>query len=232
MMKPAHPLHAFLLTLGFVMGMALLPTAATAQSHHTGQHRFNDAEKWAKRFDDPKRDAWQKPHEVIEALKLKPDAVIADIGSGTGYFAVRFAHMAAQGRVYGVDTEPDMVKYLNERARREGLKNLQSVAAEPGNPRLPEKADLIILVDVYHHIDKREHYFKQLQASLKPGGRLAIIDFRLDSPEGPPVAARIAPERVKKELLGVGYTLAQEHAFLPNQYFLIFQPTATAATTY
>lgn len=204
--------------------LALLPAAANAQSHHTGHHRFNDAEKWAKRFDDPKRDAWQKPHEVIQALNLKPDAVIADIGSGTGYFAVRFAHMAPQGRVYGVDTEPDMVKYLNERAKREGLKNIQSIAAAPGDARLPEKADLIILVDVYHHIDKREPYFKQLQAALKPGGRLAIIDFKLDSPEGPPVAARIAPERVKKELVGAGYTLTQEHAFLPYQYFLIFQP--------
>lgn len=204
--------------------LALLPCAATAQSHHTGHHRFNDAEKWAKRFDDPKRDAWQKPQEVIEALKLKPDAVIADIGSGTGYFAVRFAQVVPQGRVFGVDTEPDMVKYLNQRAQREGLKNIHAIAAEPGNPRLPEKADLIILVDVYHHIDSREKYFKQLQASLRPGGRLAVIDFRLDSPEGPPVSARIAPERVKKELHVAGYTLTQEHAFLPNQYFLIFQP--------
>ena len=224
MMKPVASLRACLLVLSVAGGLALLSAAAHAQSHHTGQHSFHDAEKWAKRFDDPKRDAWQKPHEVIQALKLKPDAVIADIGSGTGYFTVRFAHMAPQERVYGVDTEPAMVKYLNERARREGLKNVQSIAAEPGNPRLPEKADLIILVDVYHHIDQREAYFKQLQNSLKPGGRLAVIDFRMDSPEGPPVAARIDPERVKKELLAAGYTLTAEHAFLPNQYFLIFQP--------
>jgi SAM-dependent methyltransferase len=208
-----------------VLALALLPTAATAaQSHHTGQHSFSDAEQWAKKFDDPKRDAWQKPHDVIQALKLKPDAVIADIGAGTGYFAVRFAHMAPKGRVYGIDTEPDMVKYLGDRAKRESLNNLTAVIAEPGNPRLPEKADLIILVDVYHHIDKREQYFRQLRQSLKPGGRLAIIDFRMDSPEGPPPSARIAPERVKKELQSAGYALAQEHAFLPSQYFLIFQP--------
>ncbi len=216
-------LRACLLAL-FATGVALLPAAAIAQTHHTGQHRFNDAEKWAKRFDDPQRDAWQKPREVIDALKLAPDTVIADIGSGTGYFAVRFAQAVPQGRVLGVDTEPGMVKYLNARAQREGLKNIQSINATPGDARLPEKADLIILVDVYHHIDKREAYFKQLQASLKPGGRLAVIDFRLDSPEGPPVSARIAPERVKKELAGAGYALTQEHAFLPNQYFLIFQP--------
>ena len=209
----------------FPLLLALVPAAATAaQTHHTGHHRFSDAEQWAKKFDDPKRDAWQKPHEVIQALNLKPDALIADIGAGTGYFAVRFAHMLPKARVFGVDSEPDMVKYLSERAKREGLKNLSVVAAEPGNPRLPEKVDLIIFVDVYHHVEKREQYFRQLQQSLRPQGRLAIIDFHMDSPVGPPPAARIAPDRVKKELQSAGYTLTQEHLFLPNQYFLIFQP--------
>ncbi len=204
--------------------VGLLPGLAAAQTPHTHQHRFGDAEKWAKVFDDPERDAWQKPHEVIQALALKPDAVIADIGSGTGYFSVRFARMVPKGRVYGVDTEPDMVKHLSERAKREGLKNVTAVAGTPGDPRLPEKADLIILVNVYHHVEDRERYFRQLQNSLKPGGRLAIIDFRMDSPVGPPKSARIEPDRVKAELMRAGYALAQEHAFLPNQYFLVFQP--------
>ena len=70
----------------------------------------------------------------------------------------------------------------------------------------------------------RERYFRKLAASLKPGGRLAVIDFHLDSPEGPPRAARIAPERVKVELAAAGYRLGQEHGFLPHQYFLVFQP--------
>jgi predicted methyltransferase len=203
----------------------LLPGTAAAQSPQTHEHSFSGAEQWAHIFDDPKRDEWQKPHEVIQALGLKPDAVIADIGSGTGYFSARFANMVPKGRVYGVDTEPDMVKYLAERARREGLKNVTAIAGAPEDPRLPEKADLIILVDVYHHVGDRERYFRKLQKSLKPGGRLAVIDFRMDSPEGPPQSARIAPERVKEELKRAGYTLSQEHAFLPNQYFLVFQPT-------
>jgi cyclopropane fatty-acyl-phospholipid synthase-like methyltransferase len=150
-----------------------------------------------------------------------------DIGSGTGYFSARFANMVPQGRVYGVDTEPDMVKYLAERARREGLKNITAIAGAPDDPRLPEKADLIILVDVYHHIGNREQYFSRLQKSLKPGGRLAVIDFRMDSPEGPPRSARLAPEQVKAELKRAGYALAQEHGFLPNQYFLVFRPGKT-----
>jgi len=197
---------------------------AAAQSPHTHEHSFGGAEKWAQVFDDPQRDAWQKPHEVIQALALKPDAVVADIGSGTGYFSARFAHMVPKGRVYGVDTEPDMVKYLAGRAKRDGLKNVIAVAGTPGDPRLPEKADLIILVDVFHHVEDRERYFRKLRDSLKPGGRVAIIDFRMDSPEGPPKSARIAPDRVKTELKGAGYALVQEHTFLPNQYFLVFRP--------
>ena len=207
-----------------VLGCAgLLAVPAAAQSPHTHDHSFGDSEKWAKVFDDPKRDAWQKPHEVIQALALKPDAVVADIGSGTGYFAVRFAHMVPKGRVYGVDTEPDMVKYLSERAKKEGLGNLIALRASPGNPQLPEKADLVVLVDVYHHIGNREHYFGRLRDSLKPGGRVAVIDFRMDSPEGPPKAARIAPAKVKAELKQAGYVLDREHGFLPNQYFLVFR---------
>jgi len=217
--------RAWLLALSLFLptGVALLATSAAAQSPHTHQHSFSGAEKWAHVFDDPKRDAWQKPHEVIEALAPKPDAVIADIGSGTGYFAVRFANMVPKGRVYGVDIEPDMVKYLAERAKREKRDNLIAVAGAPGDPRLPEKADLILMVDVFHHIEDRARYFRKLRASLKPGGRVAIIDFRIDSPEGPPKAARVAPDRVIAELKGAGYTLAREHRFLPNQYFLVFQ---------
>jgi predicted methyltransferase len=98
------------------------------------------------------------------------------------------------------------------------------VTGTSNDPRLPQKADVVLLVDVYHHIGERERYFSKLSGDLKPGGRVAIIDFRMDSPEGPPKAARIEPERVKAEMKRAGYELAQEHAFLPRQYFLVFQP--------
>ncbi len=211
-------------SLALSAAVALEPEVVAAQSPHTHQHSFSGAQRWAHVFDDPKRDAWQKPHEVIQALQLEPDAVIADLGSGTGYFTVRLATMVPEGRVYGVDVEPDMVKYLAERARREKRSNIVAIAGTPQDPRLPEKVDLILLVDVYHHIDAREQYFRQLRASLKPGGRIAVIDFRMDSPEGPPVAARIAPEQVVEELESAGYRLGRRHDFLPNQYFLIFEP--------
>jgi predicted methyltransferase len=203
---------------------AFMAGAAAAQSPHQHQHGFGDAERWAQVFDDPARDAWQKPQEVIQALALTPDAVVADIGAGTGYFAARLASVVPLGRVYAVDVEPDMVAYLAERAKREKRANLITVVAAPDNPRLTEKNDVILLVNAYHHIDQRDRYFSRLRASLKPGGRLAVIDFRMDSPAGPPKAARIPPERVVAELKAAGYSLTQEHDFLPRQYFLVFRP--------
>ena len=204
-------------------GTGLAPGLGYAQAPHTHQHSFSGAEHWARVFDDPERDAWQKPHQVIEALALKPDAVAADIGSGTGYFAVRLAHFVPQGRVYAVDIEPDMVQYLANRARREGLDNLAAVTGAPDDARLPRKVDLVLMVDTYHHIARREDYFRKLAQSLKPRGRVAIIDFNAQSAMGPPPGARIAKTRVLVEMERAGYRLVGEHDFLPNQYFLMFQ---------
>ena len=209
----------------------LAALAFVASGHLAAQHgeqhmhrRFDDAEKWSKIFDDPARDAWQKPAEVIAALKLAPDAIVADIGSGTGYFAVRLARAVPRGKVYGADVEPDMVKFLNARAAREGLGNLSSHAAGEEGPNLPAPVDLALVVDTYHHIPRRTQYFEKLRSALRPGGRVAIIDFRLDSPTGPPVKHRIPPDQVKTEMERAGYRLHEQPDFLPNQYFLLFVP--------
>jgi len=206
----------------WILAAAFFAGAAHSQSPSTHQHSFGDAEKWSHVFDDPQRDAWQKPHEVIQALGLAPDAVVADLGAGTGYFSARLANMLRKGRVYAVDVEAAMVKHLAERAKREGLTNLVPIQAQAGDARLPEKVDLVLLVDVYHHIEDRKGYFARLRGSLKPGGRIAVIDFRLDAKNGPPREARLASARVKAEMAEAGYTLAEERDFLPEQYFLVF----------
>jgi SAM-dependent methyltransferase len=190
--------------------------------HH--EHRFQDAERWARVFDDPARDAWQKPDDVIRALAPAPDALVADIGSGTGYFAVRLARAVPQGHVYGADVEPDMARYLAERGRREGLTNLTAVAASPQDPRLPRPVDLVLVVSTYHHIGERASYFGRLRQSLRPGGRVGIIDFLPDAPMGPPRQSRIPAAVVKEEMERAGYGLVTEHTFLPQQYFLVFAP--------
>jgi SAM-dependent methyltransferase len=197
---------------------------ACAQTPHTHEHRFSGAERWARVFDDPARDRWQKPDEVIAALGLAPDATVADIGAGTGYFAARLARALPKGRVFAVDIEPDMVRYLGDRARRERLPNLQPVRGQPDDPQLPEAVDCVLIVDTYHHIDDRVAYFARLRGHLKPGGAIAIVDFTLESPLGPPRSARIAADAVRAEMARAGYALVAQHDFLPHQYFLVFRP--------
>ncbi|NDY82203.1 class I SAM-dependent methyltransferase [Orrella sp. NBD-18] len=203
--------------------LSLVIGKVCAQTPHTHQHSFSNASQWAQVFDDPERDKWQQPHQVIQALEIKPDSIVADIGSGTGYFATRLAHMVPQGAIYGVDAEPEMVNFLKERAEKLGLKNLYSIQGSAESPRLPKKVDLILFVDVYHHIEKRIGYLKAVRSSLNDGGRIAVIDFRQDSPIGPPVKDRFSSSQVVEEFKQAGFSLIKENEFLPNQYFLIFK---------
>ena len=212
------------LTSVAVVAFVFLAGGARAQAPHTHEHTFEGADKWSEVFDDPKRDSWQKPHEVIQALALKPEASVADIGAGTGYFSVRLARMLPKGKVYAVDLEPDMVRHLAARAKREQLANVVAVQAAPDDPKLPESVDLVLLVDTYHHLGDPVRYFSGLKVNLKPQGRVAIVDFTMDSELGPPPRARVEPEQVKKEFARAGYEVAAEHDFLPNQYFLVFTP--------
>jgi SAM-dependent methyltransferase len=129
-----------------------------------------------------------------------------------------------QGRVYAVDIEPAMVQHLARRARDAGLANVTAVQGATDHPRLPQKVDLIVFVDAYHHVDARSRYLRRLRSALNPGGRVAVIDFRLDAPVGPPRSARIAPAQVRSEFERAGYRLARDHDFLPHQYFLVFEP--------
>ena len=201
--------------------LAALP--ALAQHGHQPMHqRFDDAERWSRVFDDPERDAWQKPDDVIRALGLAHNAAVADIGSGTGYFAVRLARAVPAGQVFGADLEPDMVRWLNGRAAREKLANLSSHVAAPDDPRIPVPVDLALMVNIYHHVGERERYFSRLRKSLKPQGRVAIVDFKLDSPVGPPRHHRVPPNVVVEEMARAGYALAASPEVLPYQYLLLF----------
>ncbi|HMA88151.1 MAG TPA: class I SAM-dependent methyltransferase [Burkholderiales bacterium] len=202
--------------------LLLLSVAAPAHAQHAG-HGFSNAERWATQFDDPARDTWQKPDAVIRALAPAPDAVIADIGAGTGYFSVRLARAVPHGKVIGVDIERDMVRYLAQRAHREGLANLSAQLGAADDPRLPVKVDLVLLVDTYHHIASREDYFRRLRSSLEPGARLAIIDFRRDSPYGPPEGMRVPRAQAERELARAGFELVATHDILPYQYFIVLR---------
>jgi ubiquinone/menaquinone biosynthesis C-methylase UbiE len=199
-------------------------------AHDHAHHRFEHAEEWAARFEDPSRDAWQKPDEVIAALGLPKDAKFADLGSATGYFSVRFARALPDGVVYGVDVESSMVDYLKARAEREELKNLKVVLAAYDDAKLPEPVDCILVVNTIHHIQERPAYFTKLAASLKPNGRLAIIDFKKGSKRGPPDSEKLTVEQVTGELGQAGLSPQSSWAFLPDQYFVTFGKAAKVST--
>lgn len=207
-------------------GPQTVPTAGVPSVHHKhGFHkRFDHAEEWSKKFDDPARDKWQMPDQVIAALKIAPSDKIADIGAGTGYFSLRIAKAFPQAKVYATDVEDDMVSYMLEQTRQRKLENHKPIKIQPASANLPEKVNLAIVVDTYHHIDDRIEYFAHLRNVLAPRGRVAIIDFTAESPEGPPAEHRISPEQMRDEMQKAGYRLDEKVELLPYQYFLIFTP--------
>jgi len=202
--------------------LAQQPAAQPAKPDHM-QHRFDDPAKLSKSFDDPAREAWQMPAKVIEALGLKPGMSVADIGAGTGYFSMRLAKTSADLTVFAVDIEPAMVTHLKNRAMSEHLKNVVPVLAGAASPNLPKPVDLVLIVDTYHHLPSRVAYFRDLRKSLTPAGRVAIIDFRKESPEGPPVEFRFSPQQIEDEMRQAGFRLDGAHDFLPRQHFLVFR---------
>ena len=185
-------------------------------------HKFDDPARYAKSFDDPSRDAWQMPSRVIETLQLKPAMKIADIGAGTGYFSMRLAKVPGVS-VFAVDIEPKMLDYLKQRAHSEHAMNVTTVLAGASSPNLPEPVDVILVVDTYHHLPNRPAYFRELRKSLRPGGRVAIVDFRKEAPAGPPAHFRFTPQQIQDEMKQAGYELQSSHDFLPRQHFLIFR---------
>ncbi len=218
--------------LWILAGAALWNGPATAQStespHDATSHEScKGVEKWTRIFDDPKRDEWQKPQEVVLALALRPGQIVADLGAGTGYFEKRLSKAVAPGGiVLAIDTEPEMVRHLGERALQEGTANVVPVLALPQEAFVPPgRADCVLVVDTYHHIDDRVRYFHRMKEVLAPGGRIVIIDFhKRPLPVGPPPEHKLPREFVVDEMKQAGFGLADEKTFLPYHYFLIFRP--------
>ncbi len=196
--------------------------------HATVSHRFDDVDRWAGIFDDPARDEWQKPAELVAALGVQPGAVVADIGAGTGYFNPHLATaVGPDGEVIAVDIEPNLVLHMTARAKKDGTPQVEARLGLPGDPMLAKgEVDLILVVDTYHHISDRVDYFTRLRGTLRtPGARLVIVDFIKDAdiPVGPPPAARISADQVTEELGAAGWEPVPGHdELLPYQYARVF----------
>lgn len=200
---------------------------AIKRDQHQMHELHNDPKSYIGALEDPKRDAYQKPHEVLTALNIKPGEVIADIGAGSGYFAFRLAHFVGdKGKVYAVDVSPDMIRYINRRIRETKTTNVVALLADPDDPLLPDASvNRFFFSESWHHIDNQKKYLALIKKMLKPRGEVVMIDFhKKELPVGPPLQMKIAREDVIKQLETNGFRLSKEHAFLPYQYFLVFTP--------
>ncbi len=179
------------------------------------------------------RDSWQRPAAVIDALELQPGDRVADLGAGEGYFVPRLTEaVGADGRVYAVDVDEEVVGELAERFPP-GSTNVEVVLAKLEDPMLPDGSlDLILIVNTYHHIEDRPAYFRRLRRDLRPGGRVAVIDpnedlggiLALTLDEGHKSSA----PAVEQEMRKAGYRVEARHDFLPVQIFRVFAPDPDA----
>lgn len=183
---------------------------------------FSEVERFARHFDDPKRDAWQKPESVIHHLGLVQGQTVADLGAGTGYFEAYLSRaVGPRGKVLALDVEPNMVLYMQKRAKKAGLGNVEARRVTPDDPGLaPESTDRILIVDTWHHIGQREAYAEKLRQALKPGGSVLVVDFTSESDIGPPKEHRLSEEQVKTELAAGGLEAEIVKEDLPKQYLV------------
>lgn len=224
-----------------VAALALGPLAAADEApgqpgkggHHGGPlvHRFDDPARWAKEFDDPARDAWQKPAELMKVMQVQPGMTVVDLGAGTGYLLPHLCRaVGPKGKVLALDIEASMVRYMEERIGREKLAcaNAKKVALD--DPQLNEASvDRVVILDTWHHVADRVAYAKKLLRSLAIGGAIYIVDFTKDSPHGPPKHHRLTPQQVV-ELTQAGLFAEAVSSTLPDQYVIVGRrPAASPA---
>ncbi len=170
------------------------------------------------------REAWQKPDLIMDALGIADGSIVADVGSGGGWFTVRLARrVGPNGTVYAEDIQPQMIEATERRVLREGLRNVQTVLGTSHDPRLPESSlDAVLIVDTFHEMDNAVALLRNLARSLKPQGRIGIVDYKKQGGgPGPPRGDRVDPATVVQSARAAGLKLHRQETFLPYQFFVI-----------
>jgi ubiquinone/menaquinone biosynthesis C-methylase UbiE len=172
------------------------------------------------------RDGWQQPDAVLGALSLAPSAVVADVGAGGGYFTERFSRAPNVERVFAVDVQDEALDRLEERVRERGLENVTIVRATFDDPGLaPACCDLVFFSSVYKEVEGRVAYMERVRRLLRPGGRVAILEFLPDAPgAGPPPELRLAPDEIVSELDAAGFELVESFDVVETQSYQVFEP--------
>ena len=175
-------------------------------------------------LEGPDRDAWQQPELIMDALGIFDGAVVADVGAGGGWFTVRLAQrVGPNGLVYAEDIQPQMIESINRRVRRAGLTNVQAIIGTPSNPMLPGPIDALLMVEVYSQVEDPVTLLRNVMPRLKPGGRVGIVEYRLDGGgPGPPLDERVEPETVIRDARAAGFRLLAREDEFRYQYLLVF----------
>ena len=184
-------------------------------------------------LEGPDRDAWQRPDQIMDALRIADGSVVADLGAGGGWFTVRLARrVGPNGRVYAEDIQHQMIESIKRRVEREGLKGrvipTLGSAADPGLPA--GVLDAALIVDSYHEMEAPVTLLRNLARSLKPDGRIGIVNFTSEGAgPGPPMDERVDPQRVIKDAEQAGLRLTSHERFLRYQYMLVFEKAEPAS---
>jgi SAM-dependent methyltransferase len=180
----------------------------------------------------PEREAEENPEGALDALGLKPGMVVADVGAGVGYMSLRMARRVAPGgKVWANDLQPEMLRMLRDNAGKARVSNIETVQGSETDPKLPKNTmDLVLLVDVYHEFSHPREMVRGIRESLKPDGRLVLLEYRKEDPKVPIlIEHKMTVGEVKAELEADGFHMSQVIETLPRQHILILTKAAAAA---
>lgn len=207
-----------------LLALLIIPVYAQQAQRPSGQSRGNRTpDEYVKLLESESRIGGLQVTKVIEALKVKPGERVCDLGAGSGLFTRPLAQKAgAKGVVYAVDIDPEMLKHLELTAREQKLTNIKPILASETDPKLPEPVDLIAIIDTLHHISNQAAYLKGLKKHLKPGGRIAIIDFSRNWPAGHEKMIYTVGD-LDGWMTAAGFKRVEQHDFLDNNFFVVYR---------
>jgi len=212
-----------------VLSVFFLLRILCAQSEHplTGRHiapvMGAAGASW---LDRSEREREEEPAKALDLMEIQPGMTVADVGAGTGYMSLRIAkRVGPSGKVYANDIQPEMLDKLDENARRANLDNIETVLGSEADPRLPAgKMDLVLMVDVYHELSRPQEMLQAIRRSLKPDGRLVLVEYKKEDPSIPirPDHKMSLPD-IKIEVEAEGYKLDKVIDTLPRQHIVFFR---------
>lgn len=182
----------------------------------------HQAIRWLERGN---REDEEAPTRAVKGLELKPDAVVADIGSGSGYYTFRIAPLVPDGMVIGVDIQPKMVRFLSQKATENKASNVRSHLGKIDSIELPAASiDAVIMVDAYHEFSHPNEMMQSIYHALKPGGRVYLLEYRAEDPDVPiKTLHKMTEAQAIKEMNIVGLNHVRTEGFLPWQHFMVFE---------